>query len=402
MRLAIVTPFLDRRHGTERALAELVERLARDYRCEVHLFSQRVADLQVTPWTRHGFLENGSVENGAIFWHRVPSAGGPLLFSFVLWYLLNRLCRWSFTFFRNVDFAFVLSPGINCSDANVVIVHAIFHRLRELSRDQSKPTLQTLGFLRRVHRRTYYSLLTRLERRIYSNQSVALAAVSARTAAQLAGYFHRTDVRIIPNGVDTVVFSPPNRLERRQQARDCRGLQAGDFVLLLIGNDWGLKGLATILRAMSLLPDLPLHLVVVGGDSPQPYQKMAQQLEVFGRCHWEQTSSEVLDFYAAADIYVSPTREDSFGLPVAEAMACGLPVITSSHAGVSELLRDGIDGFVVRDPLDVSTIAKLLRLLHGQPELRARIASSAAQSALAWTWDRNAAAVWELLNNRKG
>ena len=48
MRLAVVSPFVDRRHGTERALAELLERLARDYHCEIHLFAQRVEDLAVT------------------------------------------------------------------------------------------------------------------------------------------------------------------------------------------------------------------------------------------------------------------------------------------------------------------------------------------------------------------
>ncbi|HME13236.1 MAG TPA: glycosyltransferase family 4 protein [Candidatus Acidoferrum sp.] len=397
MRLAIVTPFLDRRHGTERAFAELVERLARDYHCEIHLFSQRVEDLPVTPWSRHR-----SAESGVIFWHRVPSAEGPLLFSFVFWYLLNRLCRWSFTFWHGAEFTLVLSPGVNCSDANVVIVHAIFHRLRELSQDHSEPTLQALCLFRRIHRQTYYALLTGLERRIYSNQRVTLAAVSKRTAAQLASYFHRTDVRVVSNGVDTVLFSPLERLARREQARDRRGFRTGDFVLLLIGNDWEVKGLATILRAMALLGDAPLRLIVVGSDSPQAFQQLAQGLGVFGRCQWEQPSSDVLDFYAAADVYVSPTREDSFGMPVAEAMACGLPVITSSDAGVSELLHDGIDGFVLRDPLDVSTLAKLLRLLHGQPELRERIGHSATQSALAWTWDRNAAAVWKLLNNRKG
>lgn len=394
MRLAVVSPFLDRRHGTERALAELLERLARDYHCEIHLFAQRVEDLPVTRW--HA---GHPAENGVIYWHPVPVVGGPLLFNFVAWYLLNRLSRWAFAVFRRCQFDVVLSAGVNCPDANVVIVHAIFRRLRELSLEESAADVPLGSRFRRAHRRAYYALLTNLERRIYTNPRVALAAVSRRTAAQLGSYFRRSDVRVIPNGIDTTQFSPAKRLARRQECRGRRNLLPEDFVLLLIGNDWDVKGLAIVLRAMVLVRDLPLQLIVVGSDAPAPFQELSKRLGVFGRCRWEKPSSEVLDFYAAADLYVSPSREDSFGLPVAEAMACGLPVITSSFAGVSALVTDGVDGFVLEDPLDAQTLAKLLRLLHDQPTLRGRIGSAAAETALAWSWDRNAAAVWELLQS---
>ena len=209
--------------------------------------------------------------------------------------------------------------------------------MRQLSHDQSEPTLHTLGSFRRAHRRAYYALLTRLERRIYSNPGVALAAVSARTAVQLNSYFHRDDVRVIPNGVDSVQFSPSNRLSRRPEARLRRKLQPDDFVLLLIGNDWDVKGLATVIRAMAIVPDLPLQLIVVGSDAPLPFEQLSKQLGVSSRCRWEQPSGDVLDCYAAADLYVSPTREDSFGLPVAEAMASGLPVITSTSVSYTHL-----------------------------------------------------------------
>ncbi len=61
-------------------------------------------------------------------------------------------------------------------------------------------------------------------------------------------------------------------------------------------------------------------------------------------------SPDVLKFYAAADAYVGPSLEDAYGLPVLEAMACGLPVLASSHAGVSEIIDDGINGIILRDP----------------------------------------------------
>jgi glycosyltransferase involved in cell wall biosynthesis len=107
--------------------------------------------------------------------------------------------------------------------------------------------------------------------------------------------------------------------------------------------------------------------------------------------------ADTLDAYAAVDLYVSPSREDSFGMPVAEAMACGLPVITSVLAGVSSLLHDGTDSFVLHDPRDSKTLAKLVRMLCENPGLRSRVGKAAANVSQGWTWERNAAAVMQLL-----
>jgi len=60
----------------------------------------------------------------------------------------------------------------------------------------------------------------------------------------------------------------------------------------------------------------------------------------------------VLSFYAAADAYVAPSLEDAFGLPILEAMACGLPVIASVQAGASENVLDGATGYLLRDPMN--------------------------------------------------
>ena len=124
---------------------------------------------------------------------------------------------------------------------------------------------------------------------------------------------------------------------------------------------------------------------------------MAARLGVLDRCTWEPARADILETYAAADVYVSPSREDSFGMPVAEAMACGLPVITSAFAGVSALLHDGTDSFILRDPRDVESLAKLLPFLCEKAELRIRIGQAGAEATLAWTWDRNASPVWEFI-----
>ena len=97
-------------------------------------------------------------------------------------------------------------------------------------------------------------------------------------------------------------------------------------------------------EAMALLAPAKVRLLVVGSDVGEPYAAAASQLGVLDCCIWQPALANVLDCYAAADVYVSPSQEDSFGLPVLEAMACGLPVVTSAAAGVSELVKDGVAG----------------------------------------------------------
>jgi UDP-glucose:(heptosyl)LPS alpha-1,3-glucosyltransferase len=396
LRLAVVSPFVDRSHGTERALAEVLQRLAHKEHCEIHLYAQRVEGLVIA---QPGVTN--SPGPGAIAWHRVPSIPGPHLLRFLAWVFLNSFFRAWDRCVRGLRFDLVVSPGINCLDADVVIVHALFHRLRHLALEED-PRSARRGFLRRYHRRAYYALLAGLERRIYADQKVSLAAVSQRTATVLAEHFHRQDVRVIPNGVDTTQFSPPARLALRAPARLRRAIPETDFVLLLIGNDWRVKGLETVLRAMSMLRELPILMIAAGDDSPDSFRETAESLGISVRCRFEASREDVLDFYAAADLYVSPSREDSFGLPVAEAMACGLPAITSILAGVSSLLHDGVDSLILRDPHDAKTLATMIRALYQKAEWCSRMGQAAAKASLEWTWDRNAAAVWQLLKDTVG
>jgi len=387
--LAVVSPFVDRRHGTERALAEVLERLARDYPCQVHLFAQQVTDLNFRTLN-----EPNSAATARVIWHPVPSSSGPHILRFIAWFFRNRRERQEFIRRSGLPFDLVLSPGINCSDADVIIVHALFHRLRELSANSSAPA----GILRNLHRKIYYRLLTGLETRIYRNPQTSLAAVSPRTKADLAHYFQRQDVSVIPNAVDTAIFSVEARLARRAEMRRHFDFTDHDVVLLLIGNDWTVKGLPTLLQAMALLPQLPMRLLVAGSDTVEPFRKLAATLQVADRCRWEPPSPDVMRFYASADVYVSPSLEDSFGMPVAEAMASGLPAITSALAGISAFVDNNVNAYVLPDPQDARALAALLNTIYADIALRQQVGSAAARKAREWTWDNAAAQLWQLLN----
>lgn len=392
MRIAVVSPFVDKRHGTERAVAELIERLARDYGCEVHLYAQCVDDLETS-----AAPAQSPAKPGRIVWHRVPRIPGPHVLQFLAWVILNSIQRRWDSFRSRIRYDLVLSPGINCVHADVVIVHAVFHRLHELASEDVDTSVDSVGRFRRLHRRIYYVTLDWFERTVYEDPRVTLAAVSARTAALVSEYFLRNKVAVIPNGVDPRHFSTATRLALRFAARRRIGFEESDFVLLLIGNDWRAKGLPTILEAVVALRDLPVRLIVVGSDAAAPFRARAKNLGVLDRCVWERPRADALDFYAAADLYVSPSLEDSFGLPVAEAMACGLPVISSSRAGVAECLENGINGFVLSNPRDSQSLAEVIRRLHNDGDFRERLGEAAARTIATYTWDRHAAGVFSLL-----
>lgn len=386
MRIATVSPFVDKQHGTERAVAELIERLAVDHHDDVDLYSQRVADV----CHRNDGGET-SGRGGRIRWHRVAAVPGPLLLGFPGWLWLNRRARDRQIARSGEKPDVIFSPGINTLDADVILVHAVFHRLAELQ------SARDLAGLRGLHRKLYYKLLCQLEREIYGNPRVMLAAVSRHTAEQLKKYFARDDVTIVPNGVDSEQFSPAASASLRETARAQRHVPPQEIVLLLIGNDWRNKGLAALLAALASCKDLPLRLLVVGKDEQTPFRALAAAAGIAGRVEFSAPVSDVRPLYAAADILVAPSLEDSFNLPVLEAMACGLPVVVSPNAGVSEWLTNGFDALLLQDPENATELADSIRVLSTSRELRKTLAENARATASKFSWDEHAAQIRSLM-----
>ena len=139
-----------------------------------------------------------------------------------------------------------------------------------------------------------------------------------------------------------------------------------------------------------MLRELPLDLVSWGRENLHRLSSDGpKQHHLDGRVHFLQPRKDVEFYYAAADVYLGPSLEDTFAQPPAEAMACGLPVVVSSANGTSEIIRDGIDGFILRDPADSSSLAGMIRRLYVDHELRARMGKSAAETTKQYTWERN-------------
>jgi glycosyltransferase involved in cell wall biosynthesis len=380
MRLTIVSPFLDRLHGTELCIIEQIEHLASRHNWEIHIYSQRVNDVRgLRPVPDH--VESSP---GAIFWHKVSALPGPHLLNYLWWFIANQWQRWGDRRSGRVRTDLVYSPGINCLDADVIVVHIVFHAFYERVRSElalRRVPVRTWPLL--IHRKLYYKLIMFLERKLYRNPNVPLVVVSSLVAAQLKSHIGRTDVTVIPNAVDTLRLTPQERLAKRNASRQLFQCADHEFVLLFIGNDWKKKGLDSLLKALAQLGELPFRLLVRGTDDPGLYQSQLEKSGLRDRIRFEKPRPEVLPFYAAADLYVAPSLEDGFNLPIVEAMACGLPVIASAYAGASEMIRDGETGFILHDPQDHLQIAQLVRRIYADQSFGRAMGEAASHHVLA-------------------
>jgi glycosyltransferase involved in cell wall biosynthesis len=405
VRIAVISPFLDRSHGTERCIVEQLERFAVEPGAEIHIYAQRIQDLRDVTRYKYSAATKSSGPSAAtksakrLFWHKVPSIPGPHLLQYIFWFLANRMARWWDAAFHNARYDLLYSPGINATDADAISVHVVFHEFyRQVLPQLNFRSTPLTAWPRLAHRRAYYRLIMALENRIYRRPTVSLAAISASAATFLEKYFHPAATCVIRHGVDVQAFSVARRLAERPAARKLFQLSAEDFTLLLIGNDWRTKGLTALLQSLGLIRELPWKLLVVGRDVRDPYDKMIRDYGISNRVFFLPPSSNVMQFYAAADAYAGPSLEDAYGLPIIEAMACGLPVIASSRAGAHEIITDRRDGIILRDPQNAEELAAALRSLITNPGLCAQLGAQATRTAQNHTWDRNAQATWEWLN----
>lgn len=206
----------------------------------------------------------------------------------------------------------------------------------------------------------YHRWLLRTERRMFSHPALRAVICNAdMVREEIAHRFgvDRSRLRLIRNGVDLTRFAPPSR-EARQRARLRFGLAADESVLAFVGAGFERKGLAGALRAMGR-PTAPqgLRLLVAGTDKHAArYRRLAERLGIQARVIFLGGVDDVVPVLHAADAFVLPTLYDPFPNAVLEALACGLPTLTSTKSGAAEVITPGINGYVT-DAFDLDAMA---------------------------------------------
>ncbi|HET9723983.1 MAG TPA: glycosyltransferase family 4 protein [Actinomycetota bacterium] len=216
-------------------------------------------------------------------------------------------------------------------------------------------------------------VLRRLARRISVRIAVSEAAADV-ARRRVGGRFE-----VVPNAVDVARFA---------------GAAPADLgpgpKLLFVGRLDERKGFRVAVDAFSRLAARRRELrLVVAGDGPERSAVARLPSEARERITFlgSVANEDLPPIHAACDLFVAPNvGGESFGIVLVEAMAAGLPVVASAIPGFTEVLRDGVDGLLVRPRDAVATEAAIARLLD-DPSFAGRLAASGRQRSLGYSWD---------------
>jgi UDP-glucose:(heptosyl)LPS alpha-1,3-glucosyltransferase len=180
---------------------------------------------------------------------------------------------------------------------------------------------------------------------------------------EIKAHFNLPDERlpVIYSAVDSVAFHP-GLSEHRERLRARYKIPAEATVFLLVGSGYERKGVATAIAALAELPP-PAHLMVVGREKHvNRYKDLARSLGVRDRIVFAGPQLDVKPFYGSADVFILPSIYDPFPNAALEAMACALPVITSTKSGAAELVAE-YDAGLICTSRDVAGLAAHMRAL---------------------------------------
>lgn len=214
-------------------------------------------------------------------------------------------------------------------------------------------------------------VLLELERRLFMRAKPPLVVASSNWVRTHFRYHFSLDparVAVVPTGADLSRYRPAAAAQRENLR--LRFGAAGKTVALFAGHDFRRKGLGSLLAAWRRLDPDAFQLWVAGSGKPLRSNRLPNVSYLGGR-------TDVRALLQAADVLVHPTWYDPFSRIVVEALASGVPVITTRFDGARELIADGREGFVVADPGDEVALAE--RIARFREPLFARAAAQSAR-----------------------
>jgi UDP-glucose:(heptosyl)LPS alpha-1,3-glucosyltransferase len=215
----------------------------------------------------------------------------------------------------------------------------------------------------------YHWLILFLEHRILKGRRFRkIIAISRLVKENIMTNYHvpAESIEVIYNGVDLEKFNPVNRGKYRRIIRQTYGIGKDNLVFLFVGSGFERKGVKYLIESMESVKE-PVTLMIVG-KGKHPFNSPLTKGGIKGGSPSKNhkiifcgPQKDINQYYAAADVFVSPSIYEPFGNVHLEALASGLPVVTTKSSGAAEIISDGINGFVIQQPEDVSSMAKKIR-----------------------------------------
>jgi len=362
-KIAVVIPKYGLLGGAEGHTAEITERLARDPRFEVHVFANK--------WT-------GSSEH--VLFHKVPIVTFP-----------KYLTTISFAYFAGAQISRMNFDVIHAHEriftTDVCTLHWIPHRIwtRDV-RGKKIPSLFDRG------------TIWVEEKMIRGSRCRKMIAVSDLARGYFLQAYPRIDpakVEVIHPGVNLDAFTKLDRQKCRSEIRQQYGIAQTDVVCIFVSMNYDIKGLDYLMTGLAsvkkMRPRERFKLFIVGKSDNRKYVSLAREIGVTDDIIYTGTVPHdcIPRLYLAADVFSMPSRFDTFGLTVLEAMAASLPVIISGHVGAKDLIAQGVNGFIVNQEHPADGIAEALDNLC-DPDVRQRMSREAFITASRHPWEKAA------------
>ena len=365
MRLALVVHDFDPHIGHGRYTVELAKRFAPEH--VVHVWANRFR-IDAPP---------------GVTYRPVPALRTTSLVS-VLSFLVS-----SQRLLKRESYDIVHSQGLTCWSANVVTAH-----ICNAARHCHDPDC-------RLRHRLFPLVVNPLERRFYRRQDERshLISISQHVSQEIRSFYGwRGTGSVIYHGTDLVQFSPCQENERARLRRSW-GIEPESWLWLFVGE--ARKGLSAVLAQLLNFPSA--RLLVVSRSRLESFKQEAGQAGVANRVHFHGPTEGTATAYQAADAFVFPSRYDAFGLVVAEAMACGLPVVVGRDIGAAEWIEHQRTGLLC-DPSQADSLYQQLNWLHADPGRASKLGLAARARASEHSWNHCAAAtlrVYEQVSARR-
>jgi peptidoglycan-N-acetylglucosamine deacetylase len=237
--------------------------------------------------------------------------------------------------------------------------------------------------------RCYESVL--LPRAFRKARAIICTSAYVQRSALIAPYSYKSTV--ISPSADIEFFRPPLQKVSCHRVMHVGGLKAGEWHK---GLDISLRVIAELKRRYS-----DVHLTVVGDGDKQPhYEALAAELGIVSEVEFRGRlgGERLVSAYQSADVLIMPSRQESFGMVLIEAMACGIPVVASAVEGIPDVVDDGEVGFLV-EPDDVGGFASRIGKLFDDPALYIRYCENARRTAVTrrCTWPQQVERTAEVL-----
>ncbi len=344
--------------GAERYCVELTNRLSKIH--EVHVFSQHNSESSESI-TFHQIPQ----------WLKKPRYINQLLFS----YLTKRATEDKFDIVHSHDMA---------THANIYTLHVPCVRTKWAQAKGLKKILRWANTLLSPRKMAYLWLENKEMQVLPNRHFISVSEYLSRNI--LESYPRLNDhITIAHPGIETQATDDKVIAELRKNFREKNNIPTSAFILLFVAHGFKRKGLPAIIKALEILNNKDIHVVVAGSGNPKEIQINSPTVQ--NNTHFIGVVENMSELYPVADTLIHPTLGDTYGMVVLEAMSHKLPVIISNvnYCGFSEHL-DNEEAVILNNPTDPQEISMSIQTLNNQLELRNKISKNGFIKAQTINW----------------